>query len=165
MTSPTSTPEPGEHCPYCGTKMENCGAPIWEDYCPNTDCTGHRDEFLRQVKAATVLPKDRISSLEASLSARDARIAELEGERDEWRKECEKLSTAWAENRTRNTRAEAVEKAVAGLVRQVAKGQDRIEAMADALAAAERKVGEMREAINKALAIHHADEGGDDATD
>src|SRR5690606_22957008 len=34
-----------------------------------------------------------------------ARVAELERERDAWRKECEKLSTVWAENHSRNKRA------------------------------------------------------------
>lgn len=41
------TPGP---CPYCQTQMENCGAPIWEDYCPNKACTGHRDAFWADLR-------------------------------------------------------------------------------------------------------------------
>jgi hypothetical protein len=37
-------------CPYCATPMANCGAPIWEDYCPNKECTGHRDEFMEEFR-------------------------------------------------------------------------------------------------------------------
>lgn len=47
-------------CPYCRTPMENCGAPIWEDYCPNDACTGHRDAFrasLREKRYSPVVQK------------------------------------------------------------------------------------------------------------
>jgi hypothetical protein len=37
-------------CPYCATPMANCAAPIWEDYCPNKECTGHRDEFMEEFR-------------------------------------------------------------------------------------------------------------------
>lgn len=37
-------------CPYCETKMVNSGAPIWEDYCPNKDCTGHRDALIASIR-------------------------------------------------------------------------------------------------------------------
>lgn len=39
-----------ESCPRCGTEMKNCGAPIWEDYCPNKECTWDRDEMFRRVR-------------------------------------------------------------------------------------------------------------------
>lgn len=39
-------------CPYCGTQMVNCGAPIWEDYCPNETCTGERDAMFARVREA-----------------------------------------------------------------------------------------------------------------
>lgn len=41
------TPGP---CPYCQTQMENCGSPIWEDFCPNKSCTGHWDEMFRRIR-------------------------------------------------------------------------------------------------------------------
>ncbi|PSJ60805.1 hypothetical protein [Pseudaminobacter soli (ex Li et al. 2025)] len=34
-------------CPSCGTPRENTGAPVWEDFCPNEECTHDRDEFRR----------------------------------------------------------------------------------------------------------------------
>lgn len=46
------TPGP---CPYCQTQMENCGAPIWEDYCPNKACTGERDEMFRRIRERQAL--------------------------------------------------------------------------------------------------------------
>jgi hypothetical protein len=33
--------------------MLNCGAPIWEDYCPNELCTGHKGEFLNSIREAS----------------------------------------------------------------------------------------------------------------
>lgn len=38
-------------CPYCATPMRNTGAPIWEDYCPNEGCSGHREEFKAQLRS------------------------------------------------------------------------------------------------------------------
>lgn len=35
----------GEKCPRCGTATVNTGSPIWEDYCPNEDCTYDREQF------------------------------------------------------------------------------------------------------------------------
>lgn len=39
-------------CPYCQTPMLNVGAPIWDDYCPNLDCYGHRDAFFAALKSS-----------------------------------------------------------------------------------------------------------------
>lgn len=50
MSAAKHTPGP---CPYCATQMVNSGSPIWEDYCPNTECTGARDEMFRQVREAS----------------------------------------------------------------------------------------------------------------
>lgn len=49
----------GQHtpreCPYCGTQMVETGAPIWEEYCPNDACDGHRKAMFaaisKQVRA------------------------------------------------------------------------------------------------------------------
>lgn len=41
-------------CPYCGTEMKNTGAPIWEDYCPKDECTGHADELKARLRASAV---------------------------------------------------------------------------------------------------------------
>jgi chromosome segregation ATPase len=128
MTSPTSTPEPGS---LDVQSLENLFASLVH-FGPSADGAVERD-----LAAALERNAD-------ALSARDARIAELEGERAALIKAVADHVTVRGEY---FARAEAAEKAVAGLVRQVAKGQDRIEAMADALAAAERKVGEMREAL------------------
>lgn len=43
-------------CPYCQTQMVNCGAPIWEDYCPNDACTGHRDAFWAAMREKRYKP-------------------------------------------------------------------------------------------------------------
>jgi len=41
----------GEHtCKFCGTQKVNTGAPLWEDYCPASDCNGARDEMLDAVR-------------------------------------------------------------------------------------------------------------------
>lgn len=44
-------------CPHCGTQMVNCGAPIWEDYCPNKACTGQRDEFFQRLRETAAKTK------------------------------------------------------------------------------------------------------------
>lgn len=41
----SEAPDP---CPYCGTQMKD-GAPV-DDYCPNKECTGHRDKFMEEFR-------------------------------------------------------------------------------------------------------------------
>lgn len=38
-------------CKGCGTTLVNTGAPIWEDYCPNEQCTYERDKFTASFAA------------------------------------------------------------------------------------------------------------------
>lgn len=38
-------------CEGCGAAMKETGAPIWEEYCPNQQCTYQRDQFFAQVRA------------------------------------------------------------------------------------------------------------------
>jgi len=71
----THTPGP---CPYCDTQMVNCGAPLWEDYCPNDACTGHRDEFFRSIaenqKALQRRERVREAAPEMLAALLDARV-------------------------------------------------------------------------------------------
>ena len=56
-------------CPYCGTQMENSGAPIWEDYCPSEACTGHREAFWAALRSRVKAygPKDELRYLRLSI--------------------------------------------------------------------------------------------------
>lgn len=56
MSEMKHTPGP---CPHCGTEMENCGAPLWEDFCPNRDCAGLAKDFARAVRDAHIAYLDR----------------------------------------------------------------------------------------------------------
>lgn len=49
MSEMKHTPGP---CPHCGTAMENCGAPLWEDFCPNRDCDGLAKDFAQALRNA-----------------------------------------------------------------------------------------------------------------
>ena len=42
-------------CEYCGSGLVETGAPIWETYCPNTEC----DREKRHLKAALKAAKER----------------------------------------------------------------------------------------------------------
>lgn len=37
-------------CKGCGTKLKNCGAPIWEDYCPNKKCNYEAEQFKASMR-------------------------------------------------------------------------------------------------------------------
>ncbi|WP_447407243.1 hypothetical protein, partial [Clostridium perfringens] len=52
-----------KYCRGCGTLMLNCGAPIWEDYCPNEKCDWDKNVFRRAVLSAhpSQMPQDVIS--------------------------------------------------------------------------------------------------------
>lgn len=52
-------------CQGCGTKLENCGAPIWEDYCPNKECHYEAEQFkIRLRKSGEEMRKKK--ALEAA---------------------------------------------------------------------------------------------------
>ena len=40
------------HCERCGTEKKETGAPIWEIYCPNKDCTLDKERFYEGVREA-----------------------------------------------------------------------------------------------------------------
>jgi hypothetical protein len=37
-------------CPKCGTELAETGAPIWETYCPNKECSHDWDEFAKGLR-------------------------------------------------------------------------------------------------------------------
>lgn len=39
-------------CKGCGTELKNCGAPIWEDYCPNKECHYEAEQFKSRMRKA-----------------------------------------------------------------------------------------------------------------
>ena len=39
-------------CKGCGTELKNCGAPIWEDYCPNKECHYEAEQFKERLRQA-----------------------------------------------------------------------------------------------------------------
>ncbi len=72
-------------CPYCGTKMVNTGTPIWEDYCPNDDCHGHRDEFFQSL-AKEIDRQENLTVQQAkAVDAVNRLQAEIERLRPEYR--------------------------------------------------------------------------------
>lgn len=38
-------------CKGCGTQRIDTGPPIWEDYCPNKECTYDKDDFFAGLRA------------------------------------------------------------------------------------------------------------------
>ena len=40
------------YCAGCGTELKNCGAPIWEDYCPNKECHYEAEQFKARMRKA-----------------------------------------------------------------------------------------------------------------
>lgn len=46
-----------ETCKFCNGEMKNCGAPIWEYYCPNDECTQlYQKEFFSKFQKKSVVP-------------------------------------------------------------------------------------------------------------
>lgn len=64
-------------CNGCGAKLENCGAPIWEDYCPNKECHYEAEQFKsRMRKACEEMSKKK--ALEAAAPELYEALAETE---------------------------------------------------------------------------------------
>lgn len=40
-------------CPGCGSPMAETGAPIWEEYCTNKECTYERERMLKEIRRAS----------------------------------------------------------------------------------------------------------------
>lgn len=76
-------------CAGCGTELKNCGAPIWEDYCPNKECHYEAEQFkarmrkageeMRRKKALEAAAPDLYEALEALMKEYSKVLREYKG--------------------------------------------------------------------------------------
>jgi hypothetical protein len=58
--------------------MVNCGAPIWEDYCPNKECHGETKAFLASVRMEAKRAEELKLAKDAALATVQKMRAEID---------------------------------------------------------------------------------------